>query len=224
MICPKCKHDIPVSSDYCPECGAPQTQKDKQKRGIGKKVAAVIICCFVASGVLSIFFGGNDEKEETAVASTAAAETVVQSTPQPVILQDPTPEPTASPLDDNIIDIEISDCQVTYAGYEIVQNMADVWCIAVYYTFTNNSSVNRTFSYTVMDKAFQGGIELETSRFYVNDDSRTSDVEIQPGASATVCSGYVLRDTSDVELQIYPFISISDTPKDAMILSLESDG
>ena len=58
----------------------------------------------------------------------------------------------------------------------------------------------------------------------MNDDSKTSDSELQPGASATVCSGFVLRDTSDVELQVYPWITFDKTPTDAMLLSVKSNG
>lgn len=231
MICPKCKRDIPVESDFCPECGARQTQKERQKRGLGKKVVAVLLGCLVISSVLSVIFGGNDTKSQgtagKSVETVQAADQELQSTQKPQATQKPQeaqkPQPSASPLDDDIIDVDISNCRITYAGHEVVKNMADEWCLAVYYTFTNNSGVNQTFEYVATDKAFQNGIELSESRFYVNDDSRTSEVEIQPGASATVCTGFVLRDTSNVELQIYPLISFTDNPTDAMLLSLDTE-
>lgn len=240
MICPKCKRDIPVESDFCPECGARQTQKERQKRGLGKKVVAVLLGCLVISSVLSVIFGGNDTKSqgtagksvETVQAADQEPQTTQstqksQATQKPKETQKPQeakkPQPSANPLDDDIIDVDIDGCHVTYEGHEIVRNLADELCVAVYYTFTNNTTENKAFDFTVQDQAFQNGVELDYSMFHVNDYSKTSSSELQPGVSATVCSAFVLKDTSNVELQVYPWISFDKKPSDAMLLSLDSE-
>ena len=129
---------------------------------------------------------------------------------------------TYDPFEDDIIDVDISDCHITYLQHEIVENMAGDKCVAVYYEFTNNSDESKTFDYTVSDKAFQDGIELETSLFHVNDDSKNSNAEIKPGVTITVCSGFVLRNEgSDIELEIGKWIALKDDPDDKMVLSIK---
>lgn len=242
MICPNCKQDIPVSCDYCPECGARQTQKEKQQRfKIVPFVVCVVVLLVIIGGLTAEIVEKLDENE-----SNAATQTVTQTeTATPPPSRQPVVEDTMdiedaeeaeeefiaqpeqqwfNPFDDDIIDVDIDDCHVEYLYHEIVQNMAGDWCVAVYYQFTNNSYANQAFYLTVSDKAFQNGVELEDSLFHVNDDSKTREMEIQPGVSVTVCSGFVLRDTSDIELQISPWISFDNTPSDAMMLSLESEG
>ena len=153
--------------------------------------------------------------EPTQTAATEAEPTERTFESQPVQPREP------SPLDDDIIDVDINGCHVTYEGHEVVQNMAGDLCVAVYYQFTNNTSENQEFDLTVSDKAFQNGVELEQSVFHVNDESKLSVMEIQPGVSLTVCSGFVLRDESDVELQIFPWISYDSAPSDAMLMSVK---
>lgn len=236
MICPNCKQDIPVSSDYCPECGARQTQKEKQQRF---KIAPCVVCIVVLLIIISSLSESIVEKLD-GNGSNTANKTVTHSTTattapsQRAVMENKTDreenerefaarrEP--SPFDDDIIDVDIDDCHIEYLYHEVVQNMADDLCVAVYYQFTNNSNTNQAFYVTVSDKAFQNGVELEESFFHVNDDSKTREMEIQPGVSVTVCSGFVLRDTSDIELQVSPWISFDNTPSDAMMLSLESEG
>lgn len=236
MICPNCKQDIPVSSDYCPECGARQTQKEKQQRF---KIAPYVVCIVVLLIIISSLSESIVEKldengSNTANKAVTHSTTATTAPSQRAVMENKTDreenerefaarrEP--SPFDDDIIDVDIDDCHIEYLYHEVVQNMADDLCVAVYYQFTNNSNTNQAFYVTVSDKAFQNGVELEESFFHVNDDSKTREMEIQPGVSVTVCSGFVLRDTSDIELQVSPWISFDNTPSDAMMLSLESEG
>jgi len=122
----------------------------------------------------------------------------------------------------DIIDVDISNCHVKYISHEIVENMAGDKCLAVYYEFTNNDDEAKSFSYTISDKAFQNGIELDTSMFHVNDDSKNSGSEIKPGVTITVCSGFVLRDeTAEVELEVGEWITLKKSPDATMVLSLE---
>lgn len=236
MICPNCKQDIPVSSDYCPECGARQTQKEKQQRfKIAPYVVCIVVLLIIISSLSESIVEKLDENGSNTANKTVTHSTTATTAPsQRAVMENKTDreenerefaarrEP--SPFDDDIIDVDIDDCHIEYLYHEVVQNMADDLCVAVYYQFTNNSNTNQAFYVTVSDKAFQNGVELEESFFHVNDDSKTREMEIQPGVSVTVCSGFVLRDTSDIELQVSPWISFDNTPSDAMMLSLESEG
>lgn len=229
MICSHCKRNIPEYSNYCPECGARQGQKIDRER---PKILRVAVCIIVLLLIIGTLVQEIREKntgnkinattqttspvaEPTQTADTEAEPTERTFESQPVQSRAP------SPLDDDIIDVDINGCHVTYEGHEVVQNMAGDLCVAVYYQFTNNTSENQEFDLTVSDKAFQNGVELEQSVFHVNDESKLSVMEIQPGVSITVCSGFVLRDESDVELQIFPWISYDSAPSDAMLLSVK---
>lgn len=198
----KCKHcqtDIPVKAKVCPNCRRKQNGKLK----------------WIILAVIAIFFffaaiGGSEDSDSEST----------ESTEQPLKSQDA--QKSDSPLDDDIIDVDISDCHVKYIKHEVTENMSGDKCVAIYYEFTNNSDSSKSFIYTITDKCFQDGVELETSLFHVNDESHDSDVEIKPGKTVTVCSGFVLRDKStEIELEVSPFISFKDTPDDKMILSIK---
>lgn len=236
MICPYCKQDIPDSSAYCPECGCRVTPKYKTT-GVWKYIALIVVMVLIVGVLyqeLMEKLDGNSNASESQTVSQTVEPTATPKPSQRAIMENPTDledvgkksnsQPktqTPSPFDDDIIDVDINDCHIKYLYHEVVENLAGDVCVAVYYEFTNNTNENQEFDFTVSDKAFQNGVELEGSIFHVNDDSKTSGMEIQPGVSVTVCSGFVLRDKSDVEIQISPWISFSDTPSDAMLLSVE---
>lgn len=184
----------------------------KQKSGLGVAglvlgAVAIILNLFVFSAIDSAL-GGNDKSSSD---STSKTEMVAQSATK-----------SESPLDDDIIDVDINDCHVKYLRHELVGNMAGEKCVAVYYEFTNNSNESKAFYVTVSDKAFQGGIELDSSFFHVNDESHDTSAEIKPGVSITVCSAFELRDQStDIELEVEPWINLKDAPSDKMILSIK---
>lgn len=85
--------------------------------------------------------------------------------------------------------------------------------IVISYDFTNNSDESASAMWSLVTKAFQNGIELE-SAYYVegidyNDENE--DKEIKPGATITDCQcAFTLDDDSDVEFEISEFISFSD--------------
>lgn len=229
MICSHCKRNIPEYSNYCPECGARQGQKiDRERPKIFRVAVCIIVLLLIIGTLVQEIREKNTENKINATTQTTSpvaeptqtADTEAEPTERTFESQ-PVQSRAPSPLDDDIIDVDINGCHVTYEGHEVVQNMAGDLCVAVYYQFTNNTSENQEFDLTVSDKAFQNGVELEQSVFHVNDESKLSVMEIQPGVSITVCSGFVLRDESDVELQIFPWISYDSAPSDAMLLSVK---
>lgn len=122
----------------------------------------------------------------------------------------------------NSYEFDYNDMHVKYIKHEIVENLAGEKCLAIYYEFTNNSSENKAFDYSFTDKVFQNGVELDFSLFHVNEESKNSSREIQPGTTVTVTSGFVLGESMDnVTLQITPWISWSDKTLLEMELSLQ---
>lgn len=119
-------------------------------------------------------------------------------------------------------EFDYNDMHVKYLKHEIVENLAGEKCLAIYYEFTNNSSENKAFDYAFSDTAFQNGVELDFSLFHVNEESKNSSREIQPGTTVTVTSGFVLGESRDnVTLQITPWISWSNKTLLEMDLSLQ---
>lgn len=229
MICSHCKRNIPEYSNYCPECGARQGQKiDRERPKIFRVAVCIIVLLLIIGTLVQEIRKKNTENKINATTQTTlpvaeptqTADTEAEPTERTFESQ-PVQSRAPSPMDDDIIDVDINGCHVTYEGHEVVQNMAGDLCVAVYYQFTNNTSENQEFDLTVSDKAFQNGVELEQSVFHVNDESKLSGMEILPMVSITVCSGFVLRDESDVELQIFPWISYDSAPSDAMLLSVK---
>lgn len=125
-----------------------------------------------------------------------------------------------SDLEDEI-NMEYDNCTVRYLDYEVLENAVDEKCIAIYYEFTNNSDENKTFMISFNDKAYQNGIELDSSIFHVNEESKNSSREIQPGTTVTVVSGFVLSDMSEVTLEIEPEFSYNKKEKQVQKFNLE---
>lgn len=104
----------------------------------------------------------------------------------------------------------IDDCKVCYEKTEIAYNMASERCIVIYYTFENTSDENQTFGFLATTKAFQSGVEIEPSIWHVNEESKNTELEIKPGTTITVASGFVLRDNTDVTFEVEEWLSLDE--------------
>ena len=86
--------------------------------------------------------------------------------------------------------------------------------LIVTYTFTNNSEESQAFGYAVTDTAYQDGVELGFVLTSYGIDGLSFDEklkEIKPGVSLDVQCAYELNDdTTDVEIELKPFVSFSD--------------
>lgn len=67
------------------------------------------------------------------------------------------------------------------------------------FTFTNNSTDEATFAVAINCKAFQNGVQLEST--WGSWDSENSLKSIKPGGSLTVQKGFLLDDTSPVTIE-----------------------
>lgn len=123
--------------------------------------------------------------------------------------------------EENLIDCEILDCNIKYVSHEVDYDRSDKKCVFVYYTFTNNNKESKEFGYMVDDKAFQNGIELESSYWEVEGYENNSYAEIKPGAEITVVCVYQLRDESTVELEIRKMFDYNNKAVDSMTIELE---
>ena len=122
---------------------------------------------------------------------------------------------------DNIINVTYDNCTLKYLRHEILKNATGDDCVAVFYEFTNNSEESTACIYKFSDIAFQNGIELDTSLFLLEDYDNNDTKEIKPGISIEVYSLFKHTDMSNIELEVFPFVSFDNEPLDSMILSLE---
>lgn len=88
--------------------------------------------------------------------------------------------------------------------------------LIVNYTYTNNSDKPTSFMLAVSDKAFQGGIELSgmvifpmTSASPV--DSSLLMADVKPGATLQLKDAYILRDKSEVDVEVKELFSFDDS-------------
>ena len=138
------------------------------------------------------------------------------NTPEPTPI--PTPEPTETPTP--YICCEIDNCSLEYLKHEKVSVWGDE-CVVIYYQFTNNSSENKTFGYTVDVNAFQNGISLDESFFDLDNQNSEQYTEIKPNASIEVYTIFVLRDNSEILLEVNEMFSFDSKIIDEMTISLE---
>lgn len=104
--------------------------------------------------------------------------------------------------------VEIQSCRlaVGYEGEPVV---------IVKYIFENVLDSDAvSFSWTISDKAYQNGVELEHAYFLEDDakyNSDSQDTEIQKGKTIEVEVAYVLNDTSsDIEVKLTKLISLDE--------------
>lgn len=85
--------------------------------------------------------------------------------------------------------------------------------IVISYDFTNNSDESASAMWSLVTKAFQNGIELESAYYVEGTDYNleNEDKDIKPGATITDCQcAFILDDDSDVEFEIEELVSFSD--------------
>jgi len=101
---------------------------------------------------------------------------------------------------ENPIVAECSGCSIKTVGYEIQGSVEPR--LYIYYQFENHNtgSITRTFSDLVYQEAYQDNVQLDTC-YVPNDAGKDATTNIRPGASITVCTGFILRNVqSDVEV------------------------
>jgi len=126
------------------------------------------------------------------------------------------------PSDESTEEFEYGDCKVKYLRHEIVENDVGETVLVVYYDFTNNGEDSQCFDYLVSGKAFQNGVEVESSYWHANEESKNSEKEIQKGTTLTVADSYVLGESREkVTIEFRPFNVWSDKLLMSLELSLE---
>lgn len=225
MKCPACGKENNDQTAYCASCGTPlnaaaQQQaapqqpvyqqaapqqpvyqplapepKKKSKKGCG--IAAGVVAAIVVVVIIIVAaLGGGDDSGKTGPDDTNAPASAQSGGDQ--IQQG------KGTLGD--YEIEIKDAVLTedYAGDP---------ALVVTYSFTNNSDTEQSFTVAVSDKAYQDGVQLQTTISAIGSDVDISSQlsSLKPGATIEVNAIYGLSNTtSDVEIEVSELISLSD--------------
>lgn len=109
---------------------------------------------------------------------------------------------------------------VTIDGMRQTTDYGGKPCIVVDFTFTNVSEDDPTsFMVATNVDVFQNGVELDSA--IVSDiDSSASMNKVKAGSSIAVQKAYVLNDSSDVEVNVYPLVSFDKKPLAQQTFSL----
>ena len=82
--------------------------------------------------------------------------------------------------------------------------------VLLHYIFKNSSSEAKSFTFTVSEKLFQSGIQLDMGFMVDGDDSGSQLKEIKGGAQIEVTSAFILNDTSSpIEIELSELFSFS---------------
>lgn len=99
------------------------------------------------------------------------------------------------------------ESHVEIKGASFAKDMEGKKCLVVTYDWTNNSEETTSAGAALLSKAFQNGVELDMA--YVDwaeeDDNEFRDV--RPGVTLTVKAAFALTDESEVEYEIFDWVS-----------------
>lgn len=188
--CQKCKMWIPKDAKVCPYCREDQTN-------------FWTIFVMVAFGIIFFFFLlSNDSDVGSDSATSVSLENYEEMPEEDSYFLEKSDSSFTSDKE-----FTYRDMTVKYLKHEIVVDDMNQTVLVIYYDFTNNSDENKTFVYSFEDTCFQNGVEVESSWWHVNDESKNTEKEIKPGTTITVASSFVLEESrDDIELEITPWI------------------
>lgn len=98
---------------------------------------------------------------------------------------------------------DIAETSVKIADHKLSTDYNDETILVVNYEFYNGEDSAKAFIFMFSDKAFQNGVECDSTVIGCDDiDSNSQLNEIQPGISYIVSVGYHIADMSDVEIEV----------------------
>ncbi len=181
-----------------------------KKLGTGKGLATAGLVlgslALIIGIIVNVAFANSvDDANDKVKAAVEATKEPVDETASADTADEPTADVDGSPDSDFAVAIGKSRKVKDYDG-----NAA----LLVNYTFTNNSDEDANFSFSISDKAFQGGVQLERAILLDDDkydyDSSNSLKDVKPGSEIKVQEVYVLADKSDVTIELSELISFDD--------------
>ena len=162
------------------------------------------VCVVLVIGIVGAIVGGPDKgdtapDEVSANVSQPAAPADVQSAPEQVS----SAASGAVTVGDYTVEIKDAFKAADYEGKD---------AIVITYTWTNNSEETTSAMVSLMEKAFQDGVQLDNAILYDVDgyDPAPYMAEIRPGVSLDVQEAFVLRSGSPVEVEVSDLFGFAD--------------
>lgn len=166
--------------------------------GMRRSMFGRALVCGLAAGTLAMTLGGcgsSSTSGSSTAASSAAATTAAASATTK------------------------SDYAVTIDGAQMATDYEGNSCVVVTYTFTNNATDAQAFLSSVTTDVYQNGVECE-SAICTDIDSAPSMSKVQTGASIQVQMAYKVADTSDIQVDVLPIVSLDNTKLASQTFSL----
>lgn len=220
--CPKCQSIIAADSAFCPKCGAqmagsaparpgsvgtapapasvPASAPPAKKRIFTLKNFLIVLVVGIVFRGVGYLMGSNwSSSSKSASSAPNIGANINTNLGSAVKLK----------KDFDVNTVLTKDYTVSLADATVYEDDEGNPILIVKYNFTNNSSVNQSFSGATYDKAFQNGVQVApviligtTASQYDYDPSLTAK-EVQPGRSLEVERAYSLdHPTADVEVEV----------------------
>lgn len=165
------------------------------------KISAFLLSAIIAG---SIFTGCTDEEEKNESSPVLPASTADNQE------ESKAPESTGDTgSEDETSSDEISSSEeskpeqdfIKIKSYKLGKDYKKQNALVVTYEWTNIEEKATSFMFTIFDKAYQNGIELESAIGVDGVDAQKQMNDIKPGITYEVTVAFVLQDKSDVSIE-----------------------
>ena len=224
MKCPSCGNENNEGAAFCSACGTslngseshaaqrqavPQqpvyqqpayqmpVQAAPKKKKTGCAIAAGVVAGIAVLLIVVVAIFGTDDSSTDNNPSGSVSQSAQQSDNQ-------TQQGSGTILD---YGVEIKDAKMT-------RNYLGESSIAITYGFTNNSDEAQSFGVAIIGKAYQDGVELQSTVASSSSDIDSMDKynDIKPGVTTEITVLYKLSNTtSNVEVELTGLVDFSDT-------------
>lgn len=168
---------------------------------MNKKLIASLLAVSLLAGLSGC--GTSGDSSSKAEETSAAESSVEENSAEESVAEESVEEESSVAEAD-------SEFAVAINGTTISQDYDGSPVLVVEYNFTNNSDEAASFVFSCDDKAFQNGIECDSTVIGCDEiDSQQEMNEIQPGTTYALKIGYHLQDTTtpvDIQVNSYDFI------------------
>ena len=173
-----------------------------------KKVSKIILSVMLIVSITAAIGCAKPEVSNTNSNSTAnASQNNEQTTIEPIAT--PISEPTVVSKEPASAGV-LGDFQIEIGDATMGKDYEGKDAIIITYKWSHSADEAKNFMFAFSDKAFQGGIQLETAIMVEGVDSSASMLDIKAGVTLEVKEAYLLRDTTTlVEIEVSELISFS---------------
>lgn len=157
--------------------------------------------------LVSLFGCGGSSEQQKSKETATPSQNVETPSEKP---SEQIPEETEMPAVNGAGDL--GDYHVEIKGAALGEDYEGNPIIVITYSWTNNSDETKSPMWTISEKAFQDGVELDTAIVMNSDvyDSGASMKEVRPGTTIEAQCAFVMTSESIVEFEMTELISFSN--------------